>query len=331
MSRNFRLTAGSAFLATVAAAGLFWSASVQAEPMTLIFAGDIMLDDGPGRFIAKGGDPLAPFAAVLKAADYRIANLECPIAESGTRLTPKFFTFRAHPRTLPVLQGRFDAVTLANNHTGDYGTNALLETMRRLDAAGIARFGAGKNLAEAHKPLWIEHKGLKIAVLGYNEFIPRAFEAGPNSPGTAWSEDDHVISDIRAAKAAGADLIIPFMHWGWENEPTPTQRLQTFARRMIDEGASMVVGSHPHVTQGADIYRGKPIIYSLGNFVFDGFDFPEAKLGWLLRLKLDKTGVLEWHTLAAQIDSDGTPHPAPGALTPCGKAGDIVVSQCKNP
>ena len=331
MSRNFRLTAGSILFAMLAAAGLWCPVSAQAEPMTLIFAGDIMLDDGPGRFIAKGGDPLAPFAAVLKAADYRIANLECPIAESGTRLTPKFFTFRAHPRTLPALQGRFDAVTLANNHTGDYGTEALLETMHRLDAAGIARFGAGKNLVEAHKPLWIERQGLKIAVLGYNEFIPRAFEAGPDTPGTAWSEDDQVISDIRAAKAAGADLIIPFMHWGWENEPTPTRRLQTFARRMIDEGASMVVGSHPHVTQGADIYRGKPIIYSLGNFVFDGFDFPEAKLGWLLRLKLDKTGVLEWHTLAAQIDSDGTPHPVPGALTPCGKAGDIIVSQCKNP
>jgi poly-gamma-glutamate synthesis protein (capsule biosynthesis protein) len=120
-----------------------------------------------------------------------------------------------------VLQGRFDAVTLANNHTGDYGTDALLETMRRLDAAGIARFGAGKHLAEAHKPLWIERQGLKIAVLGYNEFIPRAFEAGSDTPGTAWSEDDQVISDIRAAKAAGADLIIPFMHWGWENEPTP--------------------------------------------------------------------------------------------------------------
>ena len=87
------------------------SFNAHAESVNLIFAGDIMLDDGPGRFIAKGGDPLAPFAAVLKAADYRIANLECPIAESGTRLTPKFFTFRAHPRTLPDLQGRFDAVT----------------------------------------------------------------------------------------------------------------------------------------------------------------------------------------------------------------------------
>lgn len=313
------------------AIAVFFAAAPQAEPMTLVFAGDIMLDDGPGRLIAKGGDPLAPFAKILKAADYRIANLETAVAESGTRLTPKFYTFRAHPRTLAVLQGRFDAVSLANNHIGDFGHDALLETMRRLDTAGIARFGAGKNLSEAHKPLWIERKGLKIAVLGYSEFIPRAFEAGAETPGTAWSEDDHVISDIRAAKAAGADLIIPFMHWGWEYEPVASQRLKTFARRMIDEGASLVVGSHPHVTQGADIYQGKPIVYSLGNFVFDGFDIPEAKRGWLLRLKLDKTGVLEWDTLAAQMDDDGTPHPIPGALTPCGKAGDTQVAQCRNP
>ncbi|MDP2880242.1 MAG: CapA family protein [Azonexus sp.] len=322
MSRNFRLTV---------AIVLFAALNVQAEPLTLIFAGDIMLDDGPGRLIARGGDPLVHFADVLKAADYRIANLETPIAESGKRITPKFYAFRAHPRTLPVLQGRFDAVSLANNHIGDYGSDALRETMQRLDAAGIARFGAGRNLTEAHRPLWLERQGLKIAILGYNEFIPRAFEAGADTPGTAWSEDDHVISDIRAAKAAGADLVIPFMHWGWEYEAVASQRLQSFARRLIDEGASLVVGSHPHVTQGADVYRGKPIIYSLGNFVFDGFDIPQARLGWLLRLKLDKTGVLEWDTLAAQMDDAGTPHPVPGALTPCGKAGDTQVALCRNP
>jgi poly-gamma-glutamate synthesis protein (capsule biosynthesis protein) len=322
MRQFFRLTVGIALLAAL---------TVQAEPLTLIFAGDVMLDDGPGRLIAKGGDPLAPFAKTLKAADYRIANLETPVARSGQRSAGKPYAFRAHPRVLRVLRGRFDAVTLANNHVGDYGHAALLETLRRLDAAGIGHFGAGKNLIEAHQPLWIERQGLKIAILGYNEFAPRAFEAGTNTPGTAWSEDDHVISDIRVAKAAGADLIIPFMHWGWEYEPAASPRLQSFARRMIDEGASMVVGSHPHVTQGADVYQGKPIIYSLGNFVFDGFETPEAKRGWLLRLKLDKSGVLEWATLAAKMDGHGTPHPVAGATTPCGKAGDTRVSLCWNP
>ena len=290
-----------------------------------------MLADGPGRSIADGGDPLAPFTGTLAQADFRIANLECPVANGGQPHASKIVTFRAEPQTLSVLRGRFDAVSLANNHSGDYGHAAFVETMAHLDKAGIVFFGGGRNLAEAHRPLWIEKHGLRIAVLGYNEFKPRAFEAGANWPGIAWSEDDQVIADIRATKAAGADLVIPFMHWGWEYEPVASQRLQSFARRMIDEGASMVVGSHPHVTQGADIYKGKPIIYSLGNLVFDGFEIQQAKFGWLLRLKLDKTGVLEWDTLAAHMDDDGTPHPIPGALTPCGKACDMQVAQCRNP
>jgi hypothetical protein len=105
----------------------------------------------------------------------------------------------------------------------------------------------------------------------------------PHTPGIAWSEDEQVIADIRAARAAGADHVIPFMHWGWEKSTQPDDRQRSLARRLIDEGASLVVGSHPHVTQGAEIYRGKPIVYSLGNFVFDGFDYENARRGWLLR------------------------------------------------
>jgi poly-gamma-glutamate synthesis protein (capsule biosynthesis protein) len=307
------------------------AASLHAEPITLIFAGDIMLDDGPGKTIASGGDPLAPFADILRQADYRIGNLECAIADSGEPDPNKIFSFRARPAVTRVLQGRFDAVSVANNHSGDYGPQALTDTLRHLDDAGIAHVGGGSNLAAAHKPLWIVRDDLKIAILAYNEYKPRRFEAGPNHPGIAWSEDDQVISDLRAAKAAGADLVIPYLHWGWEKESQPDERQKTFARRLIDEGAAMVVGGHPHVTQGAEIYRGKPIIYSLGNFVFDGFDYPEAQRGWLLRARLDKTGVLDWETLAAQMDDSGTPYPVSGAFMPCGKAGDEAAMECANP
>ncbi|MFZ2268625.1 MAG: CapA family protein [Azonexus sp.] len=313
------------------AGALLLGSALRAEPLTLIFAGDLMLDDGPGRLIARAGDPLAPFADILQAADYRIGNLECPIAESGEPFPNKIFSFRANPAVVRVLAGRFDAVALANNHSGDYGRPAFSETISHLDNAGIAHFGGGRNLEEAHRPLWIARNGLKIAVLSYNEFKPRSFEAGPDWPGIAWSEDDQVISDIRAARTAGADLVIPFMHWGWEKESSPSERQRQFARRMIDEGAALVVGGHPHVTQGAEIYQGKPIIYSLGNFVFDGFDYPAAQRGWLLRVKLDKSGVIFWDTLAAQMDDDGTPHPITGAFTPCGRGGDDAILECQAP
>lgn len=307
--------------------------TASAEPIRLIFAGDVMLDDGPGRTIASGRDPLAAFAPALAAADYRIANLECPVATTGQTMAGKIFTFRAHPRVLPVLKRHFDAVGVANNHSGDYGKAAFEETLQLLREQAIPSFGGGRNLAEAHKPLWIEQKGLKIALLGYNEYKPRSFEAGATWSGIAWSEDSQVVADIRAARAAGADLVIPFMHWGWERELQPDARQRQLARTMIDAGADLVIGGHPHVTQGAEYYKGKLIVYSLGNFVFDGFEeeIPQTRVGWLLRLTLDKTGLQQWDTLEARMDQEGTPHPVPGASTPCGKAGDQTVQLCTNP
>ena len=310
---------------------LFLAVAAHAEPVRLIFVGDVMIDGGPGRSIVAGRDPLAPFAAELADADYRIGNLECPLATAGKPLDSKIYSFRADPRAATVLQGRFDAMSVANNHAGDYGKGAFLETLATLDRHGIRHFGGGRNLAEAHAPLWIERKGLRIAVLGYKEFKPRTFEAGADSPGVAWSEDSHVIADIRAARAAGADIVIPFMHWGWERELQPTERQRRLARMMIDAGADAVVGGHPHVPQGVEIHRGRPIVYSLGNFVFDGFDLPAAKVGWLLRLNVDRDGVVAWETRAAHMDQDGTPHPEPGAMTPCGERGDSEVRLCSNP
>lgn len=300
-----------------------------AADLELLFAGDIMLDDGPGRALAAGRDPLAAFAPILERADYRIGNLECPVATTGAPLANKIYSFRAHPRVLAAVKGRFDALALSNNHSGDYGQEGFVETMRHLETAGIRYFGGGNNLAAAHEPLWIARKGLRIAVLGYNEFKPRSFEAGARRPGIAWSEDSQVLADIRAARKAGADLVIPYMHWGWEREPAPSARQRQLARRMIDAGAAAVVGGHPHVTQGAELYKGRPIIYSLGNFVFDGFELPAARVGWLLSLSLDRRGVAAWHTVEARIDEEGLPSPAEQAATPCGKRGDRQPRLCR--
>jgi poly-gamma-glutamate capsule biosynthesis protein CapA/YwtB (metallophosphatase superfamily) len=319
------------WLLLATALGLALAAHALADPVRLIFVGDIMLDDGPGRLISRGGDPLASFASLLKGADYTIGNLECPIATVGEPLENKIVSFRAHPRVLPLLVGRFDALGVANNHSGDYGQAAFLETLGLLADQGIATFGGGRQLAEAHRPLWIARGGLRIAVLAYNEFKPRSFEAGAEWAGIAWSEDSQVVADIRAARTAGADLVIPFMHWGWERELQPSERQRQLARLMIDAGADLVVGGHPHVTQGVEYHQGKLIVYSLGNFVFDGFDYAAGRSGWLLRLTLDKRGLLAWDTLAAEIDDDGTPHPHAGIATPCGRRGDPVIRECPNP
>lgn len=301
------------------------AAPAKAEPVHLLFAGDIMLDDGPGKTIAAGGDPLAEFDALLRSADFTIGNLECPVATTGKALDNKPWTFRADPSVMRVLRGRFDALAVANNHSGDYGRAAFVETLGNVRTAGIESFGGGANLAEAHAPLWIEQKGLRIAVLAYNEFKPRSFEAGANWPGIAWSEDSHVVADIRAARKAGADIVIPFMHWGWEHEPEPGPRQRALAELMIDAGADAVVGGHPHVTQGASLYRGKPIVWSLGNFVFDGFNTVASTTGWLLRLDVDRQGASAFNVVVAHQDDVGTAHLSADAA-PCWRRGERTVS-----
>ena len=147
--------------------------------------------------------------------------------------------------------------------------------------------------------------------------------------GSLDDEDDDVIEDIIAARRVHrADIVIPFMHWGWEDEPDPSPRLRAFARRMIDAGADLVVGGHPHVTQGAEYYRGKPIIYSLGNFLFNGFDTPATTTGWVLSARVDRTDVVDWRTHVARLDANGVPHPDPTASSPCASPDRKTINQC---
>ncbi len=316
---------------------LLSSALLAASPMahassgdaSLIFVGDIMVAETPGELIARGEDPFQPFAALLSSHDVRIGNLECVVATTGTA-EEKPYTFRADPRTLPVLKRHFDAVSLANNHSGDFGKAAFAEQLALMDTAGLPYFGGGRDATAAHAPWIVERNGVRIALLGYVEFKPRSFEADASRPGVAWSgEDDDVIEDIIAARRVHrADIVIPFMHWGWEDEPDPSPRLHAFARRMIDAGADMVVGGHPHVTQGAEYYRGKPIIYSLGNFLFNGFDTPATTTGWVLSARVDRTGVVDWRTHVARLDANGVPHPDPTASSPCASPDRKTINQC---
>ena len=299
------------------------------EAVSLVFVGDIMLADSPGKVIRRGEDPFAPFAAILKSADIRVGNLECVVATTGSAEPDKPFTFRAAPRSLAFVKRHFDAVGLANNHTGDYGPQAFTEMLGLLDKAGIGYFGGGADLARAHTPLIIERKGMRIALLAYNEFFPRSFEADVDKPGVAWSEDEQVRRDIALARTQyHADLVIPFMHWGLEHEPLASARQRQLARVMIDAGADAVVGGHPHVTQDVEQYRGKPIVYSLGNFVFDGFAHADNNTGWLLRLELDRHGVRAWRTVVAHMGREGIPVPARDTAGACWERGAAAAGAC---
>jgi len=300
--------------------------------VSMIFVGDIMVahDEETGKLIEHGVDPFEPCAKLLKNADIAIGNLECVVSEKGERVK-KPYNFRADPRCIPLLKKHFTVFSVANNHSGDFGKAAFVEPCDRLDAARIPYFGGGRNKADAHKPWIINCHGVRIALLGYCEVFLKSFQAEDNMPGVAWSEhDDKVLADLRAArKQYKADVVIPFMHWGIEDDP-PSDREKSFARKMIDVGADVVVGAHPHVTQGAEYYKGHLIVYSLGNFLFNGFKDPENLTGWALNLTVNKKGMVAWNTVVLRLDEHGVPHPDPKAKSPSGHCGSQQIELKSN-
>ena len=300
-----------------------------AKEVSLVFAGDTVLDDTAGKIIEQGGDPFSDFSDYFAGADIRITNLECVVSTRG-QANDKMYTFQAHPRVIPVLQKHFDAVTLANNHSGDFGPDAFAQMLSLLKEAGLAQVGGGMNLKDAHTPLVFTRNGLRIAVLSYNEFHPRSFEAGFDIPGVAWSEDQQVMEDIQTARRIHrADLVIPVMHWGWENERTANPRQRQLAKLMIDAGADAVIGGHPHVTQDVSVYKGKPIVYSVGNFVMKETDNAFQRKGWVLKMYLDKRGVTRFETLPVKIDMEGIPSIDRAASSPCWHRGDNIAGECQ--
>ena len=300
-----------------------------AKEVSLVFAGDTVLDDTAGKIIEQGGDPFSDFADYFAGADIRITNMECVVSTRG-QANDKMYTFQAHPRVIPVLQKHFDAVTLANNHSGDFGPDAFAQMLSLLKEAGLAQVGGGMNLKQAHTPLVFTRNGWRIAVLSYNEFHPRSFEAGFDIPGVAWSEDQQVMEDIQTARRIHrADLVIPVMHWGWENERTANPRQRQLAKLMIDAGADAVIGGHPHVTQDVSVYKGKPIVYSVGNFVMKETDNAFQRQGWVLKMYLDKRGVTRFETLPVKIDMEGIPSIDRAASSPCWQRGDNIAGECQ--
>lgn len=283
------------------------SSMAQSQSIKMVFVGDIMLDDLPGKYIKAGKDPFKSFAPLLKQADITIGNLECVVGTTGEP-EDKPFVLRANPRVLPVLQKYFSAVSLANNHTGDYGPKALSKMLELLDEASLKHFGAGKEIRSAHEPIIFEVKGKRIAVLGFDIFLPRSFEALDDRPGTAWGEPDYIVADIKRAKDFyRADVVITYPHWGWEGEKTASQNQVQLAHLMIDSGADAVVGGHPHVTQNIENYKGKPIFYSLGNFIFDGFDTVDTTTGWALEIMINPDSKITWQIHEAKLSKNGIP------------------------
>ena len=239
--------------------------------VSLTFVGDVIFADNVDVALkANGYDyPYRQVRSYLESADLTIANLETPLTERGSAAI-KEYAYRSNPKALPAFkEAGFDLVNLANNHILDYGTIGLLDTFDHLDKAGIRWFGAGRNVAEAFKPVIVEKKGIKIAFLGLSKVVPtQEWKAGKDRPGVAETYALKLpLEAIQNAKKQ-ADLVIVVAHWGVERQDQPEKYQKDFARQYIDAGADLIVGGHPHVLQGFENYKGKWIAYSLGNFIF---------------------------------------------------------------
>lgn len=295
------------------------------------FVGDVMLaeTEGTGRFVAQGGDPFAKVREMLSKADLRVANFESSAGSRGKPDPEKPYSFRTSPGALTGFANMFEAASLANNHAGDFGRDDFVETIAALNNAGVRTFGGGKGAAEAHRAAIFEHNGIKIALFGYLDFFPRWFSAAPGMPGVAWLDEDQAALDIAKAREEGVDAIVVILHWGIEHEPNANGRQRRMARALLDAGADVVIGGHPHVVQDYEIYRGKPIIYSLGNFVFDGFEDEESKTGWVLFADFDSKGISSLETRVVRMDASGLPVPDPSIAGPCWKRGEVEMTLCK--
>ncbi len=247
------------------------AAAADPVPASIVFAGDILLAGQAAQLIEEDG-PAAPFAgvrAVLRGPGVAIANVECPLATGGEPVE-KQYTFRAPPGTAAALaEAGFDLVTLANNHTGDYGPEALLETVATLRSWGIIPLGAGANADEARRWAVIESGSppVKTAVLAFSNMLPKSFYATPDRPGTNPARAQAMAADIAAARKQ-ADVVVVLIHWGPELDSRRSEKQRRVAAIAAEAGADLVIGHHPHVLQGLEIRGHTLIAYSLGNLLF---------------------------------------------------------------
>ncbi len=263
--------------------GLSQAESQEGAVCTLLFAGDVLLSDHVLKAYEKAGGIHGVlnegYRQAIENADYFFVNQEFPFSSRGTKAEDKQYTFRLPPEKVSLFQEMgIDGVTLANNHALDYGRDALLDSCVVLDQAGIAHTGAGENLDEAKRPVTAEIRGKKVGIIGATRVIPVAdWAASAGRPGMLAAYDSGLLLEEIRAMRQSADYLVVCIHWGIEREEEPQEYQRTLGRQMIDAGADLVIGSHPHVLQGIEYYQGKPIIYSLGNFVF-GSSIPRTAL-----------------------------------------------------
>ena len=237
--------------------------------------GDVLLDRGVRKLIETNNInyPFEKIAQQIKSNDLNFFNLETPIVNKneGYRIN-KRFSFRSDPELISGLKfAGFNIASVANNHTIDYGKSGFLRTMTYLKNDSILPVGGGSNQNEAFTPIIINKNGEKFAFFGFLEFLLEGVVFMDSQPYPAFGDNDRLCSEIRKIRK-DVDYIIISFHWGQEGAVIPTSKQIEIAHEVVDAGADLIIGHHPHVLQSIETYKGKLILYSLGNFIFDNTD-----------------------------------------------------------
>ena len=282
--------------------------------------GDVLLDRGIRKVMEKRGRdyPLQAVSDCLNWYDLAFCNLECPLSKLGKPMEKKYI-FRGDPSNVEMLKkAGFNLFSLANNHTLDYGREALIDTIDNLVNAGLYPIGAGKDHKKAMKPVIIEKNGISLAFFAALSFPMEGVSGSSDLPGPCQPSIDELVSIIQDIRNQ-VDFIVVSFHWGFEYEPQPHPRQIEYAHRVIEAGADLIIGHHPHVMQGIEKYRGKYILYSLGNFLFDQHD-DGGKQSFLFGCILHDGNLLLPHIIPIEIVN----------YQPCvatGEKADFIVSK----
>ncbi len=277
--------------------------------MKLIFTGDVNFRNKESITAEESKKALEQVMPYFNAADFRIVNLECPLADGDFEPIKKSGPNLISPSSCICFlkEGNVDAATLANNHIGDYGEQPVIDTIKLLRDNNIKFSGAGANLDEAYKAMYLEKDGIKVAIISAceNEFGVADFE----KYGSAGLRMDKMLHAIKREKEA-ADFVIVAFHGGNEQNPIPSPGQVERYRLFCDFGADAVIAGHTHCPQPAEYYNGKPIIYSMGNFFFSSFSQREANdpwfYGYMVNLEIAKGETIKYELIPYRAEDEVT-------------------------
>ena len=286
-------------------------------PVRLIIAGDIEINrKEPEKVFGK-------VLPVLRQADLRFGGLEASLSEKGSPAQGKIVMRHPPAMIQGYLAGGFDVLAFASNHCLDYGMEPFLETLDLLEKHRIRYTGAGRDIAQARRPAIVERNGTHVGFLSYIMELPLGWGANPGKPGVAPLRQDALfgppyvneedleamVSDVRRTKEQ-SDVVITSFHWGVSQSRTLTLSQQAVAKAAIDAGADLVIGHHPHILQGIQVYKGKAIFYAMGNFVLDHAHpmfLPTVKESILIRCLIEGKKIARLSFSPIFIGEDGRP------------------------